>query len=32
MEQMTRDEIIAALVKNGAGRNRATIYADSFLE
>jgi phage terminase small subunit len=32
MEQMTRDEIVAALVKTGATRDRATIYADSFVE
>jgi phage terminase small subunit len=30
--QLTRDEIISALVKNGAGRDRATVYADSFLD
>ena len=29
---MTRDEVIAVLLKNGAKLDRATIYADVFLE
>jgi hypothetical protein len=32
MTQRTREEIIAALVENGMGRDRATLYCDSFLE
>jgi hypothetical protein len=29
---MNRDEIVAALVEKGATKDRATIYADAFLE
>jgi phage terminase small subunit len=32
MGEMTRDEIVAALVDKGATKDRATIYADAFLE
>lgn len=32
MGQMTKAEIIAALIDSGATRDRATMYADAFLE
>jgi phage terminase small subunit len=32
MGQMTRDEIVTALVDKGATKDRATMYADALLE
>jgi phage terminase small subunit len=32
MGEMTREQIVAALMERGAPKDRATIYADAFLE